>query len=160
MKIRRLDQEELNEMETEFVRFLAANTITGKDWEKLKKEQPEKAEGLIGIFSDIVFEKILKKVEYLEIKSRSEIRTFHCGQDKIKMIGMRIQGESQLDFTKNQSPEQMLSLLKLSNARLQMYQGEKAYTREREIELFEMMEKQGALISKDGNLYKTLEQLK
>ena len=160
MKFRRLDKEELKEMEAEFVRFLASNTITGEDWEKLKKNKPEQAEGLIDIFSDIVFEKILKKVKYLEIKTPVDLRTFHCEAEKIQMIGLRINGESNLDFTQNQNPDQMMALLKDSNAKLQLYKGEKVYKKEREVELFEMMEQQGALISKDGQLFKTLSQIK
>lgn len=159
MKFRRLDQEELSELEPEFIRFLAANTITGDDWEKLKVENLEKAEGLIDIFSDIVFEKILKKIEFLEIKTPSDLRTFHCEAEKIKMIGLKIEGESSVDFTKNQDPTQIMSLLRLSNAKLQLYKGEKTYSKEREVELFELMEQQGALISNDGHLYKTLAQL-
>ena len=159
MKFRRLDKEELQEMEPEFIRFLAANTITGDDWEKLKVENLEKAEGLIDIFSDIVFENILKKIEYLEIKTPNDLRTFHCEAEKIKMIGLKINGESSVDFTKNQDPTQIMSLLRLSNAKLQLYKGEKSYAKEREVELFELMEQQGALISKDGHLYKTLAQL-
>lgn len=159
MKFRRLDKEELQEMEPEFIRFLAANTITGDDWEKLKAENLEKAEGLIEIFSDIVFENILKKIEYLEIKTPNDLRTFHCEAEKIKMIGLKINGESSVDFTKNQDPTQIMSLLRLSNAKLQLYKGEKSYAKEREVELFELMEQQGALISKDGHLYKTLAQL-
>lgn len=160
MKFRRLDKSELEELETEFIRFLAANTVTGEDWKKLKTEDIEKAEGLIEIFSDVVFEKILKKVEYLEIKSPNDIKTFHCLEDKIKMVGMRINGESEIDFTQNQDPQMMGQLLQLSNAKLQLYKGEKAYGKERELELFEMMEKQGALISKDGSLFKTLSNIK
>lgn len=159
MKFRRLTQDELKEMEVEFIRFLAANTVTGADWEKLKKDQPERAEQLIELFSDIVFEKIIGDVRYLEFKTPSDIKTFRCEAEKIYMIGLRINGESSIDFTQDQSPEQMMSLLKLAQAKLQMYQGEKAYSKERAIELFEMMQN-GALISKDGKLYKTLAQLK
>lgn len=159
MKFRRLNAEELKELETEFIRFLASNTVTGDDWEKLKKENPQNANKLIELFSDIVFEKILKDVQYLEFKSPSDLKTFHCGTDKIKLLGLRIEGESTIDFTKNQAPAEMLQLLQASKAKLQLYEGEKAYSKERALELFGMMEN-GALISKDGNLYKMLNGLK
>ena len=70
MDFRRLTNNELEELKTEFVRFLVSNTVTGDDWEKIKKENPERAEGLIEIFSDIVFKKIISKVEYLEMKKQ------------------------------------------------------------------------------------------
>ena len=59
MKFRRLTNEELQELEKEFVQFLVSNTVTADDWEKIKEDNPERAEGLIEIFSDIVFEKVI-----------------------------------------------------------------------------------------------------
>jgi hypothetical protein len=158
MKYRRLDKEELQEMETEFVRFLVANTVTGDDWIKIKAEDPERAEKLIELFSDIVFDKILSKAEYMEFKSKNDIKTFHCLPEKIKLLGIFVEGETQLDFTQNYGPEQMLSLLQLSKANLKMYAAEKSYTKERNLELFNMLEG-GCRISK-GALYQLLENLK
>lgn len=158
MKYRRLNQEELAEVEEEFVRFLVANSITGEDWVKIKEESTEKAERLIEMFSDIVFENVLKKVEHLEYKSRHDIKTFHCLPDKIRLLGLMVEGESKLNFTEDHSPEQMMSLLQLSDAKLKLYEAEKTYSKERELELFEMMEN-GCLISK-GDLYMTLNKLK
>lgn len=158
MKYRRLDKEELQEMETEFVRFLVANTITGDDWIKIKAEDPKRAEKLIELFSDIVFDKILSKAEFMEFKSKNDIKTFHCLPDKIKLMGLFVEGESQLDFTQNYSPEQMMSLLQLSNANLKMYAAEKTYSKERNLELFDMLEG-GCRISK-GALHQLLKSLK
>ncbi len=158
MKYRRLNTEELKEMEPEFVRFLVANTVTGEDWEKIKTENPERAEQLIELFSDIVFDKILTKAEFMQFKSKNDIKTFHCLPDKIKMMGVFVEGNTSLDFTQNFAPEQMMSLLQLSNANLKLYSAEKSYAKERNQELFKMLES-GCLISK-GELYKLLENLK
>ena len=159
MKYRKLNIDELQELETEFIRFLASNTVTGDDWQKLKTEQPQKAEGLIEIFSDIVFDKIIKDIEYLDLKMPQDYRTFHCQKDKIIMLGIKTNGSSGLDFTKNESPAQMMDQIQKSGAQLQLYSGQKAYQPNREQELFKMMEN-GALISKDGAMYHTLEGLK
>lgn len=159
MKYRKLNLDELQELETEFIRFLVSNTITGDDWEKLKTEDPKKAEGLIEIFSDIVFDKIIKGIEYLEVRMPKDYRTFHCLEDKIIMMGIQAQGSSELDFTKNESPGQMMDQIQKAGAKLQLYSGEKAYQPNREQELFRMMES-GALISKDGEMYHTLAGLK
>lgn len=158
MKYRRLNKEELLGLEKEFVQFLSSNTITADDWVKIKEEKPEQAEKLIEIFSDIVFDKILKKVEYLELKSAKNLRTFHCQAEKIYMIGILIEGASELDFTKEVPVPLMLQQLQTSDAALKMFKGEKNYAKNREEELFDLMQ-QGALISKDGVLYKTLAQL-
>lgn len=159
MKYRRLSASELQDLETEFVQFLVANTVTSDDWVKLKEEEPEKAEQLIDLFSDIVFEKVIAGIEYLEVKSPKDLKTFHCQEDKIILLGLRVNGESQLDFTKSPDPQQMMQMLQLSGAKLQLYSAEKAYQPNRNEELFRMMQA-GALISKDGFLYKTLEDMK
>ncbi len=58
-KYRSLSQEELKPLEEDFIKFLAANTVAAEDWDKIKKDDPKKAEGLVEIFSDIVWDKAL-----------------------------------------------------------------------------------------------------
>ncbi|MEM8908753.1 MAG: DUF6495 family protein [Bacteroidota bacterium] len=154
MKYRRLKKDELAELENEFVRFLASQSITGPDWEKMKTERQEQAEGLLDIFSDLVYDKILKDIEYLELKTKADLKTFHCGPDKIIMRGIMVEGHSNIDFTKNHSPEQMIGQMKMSQAELKLYRAEKRYSKAREQELFQMLET-GCLISK-GELFKIL----
>ncbi|MGZ4035866.1 MAG: DUF6495 family protein, partial [Bacteroidia bacterium] len=52
MKYKRLTREELQALEPEFIHFLAAAQVTGKDWEKMKENKLEVAEELIDAFSD------------------------------------------------------------------------------------------------------------
>lgn len=158
MKYRRLTNEELAELETEFVRFLATNSIPAEDWVKMKKHEPKKVNELIDTFSDMVFENILKRVDYLEHRSPKELRLFKCDATKIYLTGLRIEGISTIDFTENLPAETMINRFKeeSSNAILKLYRAEKSYKKERTVELFDMMEK-GALIS-NGTLYNTLNQ--
>ena len=157
MKYRRLKKDELEELKTEFIRFLASHTITGQDWSRLKTEEPQKANELVDIFSDIVFENILKKIEYLEFKSPKDIKVFKCQADKIIMMGIVIEGKTDIDFTKDTEPGSLKEQLHRSGAKVKLYRAEKKYTKERELELFGMME-QGCLIAKE-QLFKTLESL-
>ncbi|MEM1320561.1 MAG: DUF6495 family protein [Bacteroidota bacterium] len=158
MKYRRLNQEELQSLEAEFIRFLSANTVTGPDWEQLKAQAPEKAERLISLFSDIVFDKVLQEVKFLTFKTPKDIKVFQCLADKIVLMGMQIEGESPINFTQDQPPQELMARLMQSNARLSVYTAEKPYTKEREMELFEMMEG-GCLIS-DGTLFAALQAVK
>ena len=158
MKYRRLTIDELEELEPEFIRFLASNSIAGDDWVKMKKENPRKSNEFIDIFSDLIFERILKKLEHLEFKTVNDMKLFHCLEDKIVMMGLFIEGHTTIDFTKPASPEKMLKQLKNSSAQLKLYQAEKQFSKQREMELFEMMEN-GCLISK-GELFHTLQQLR
>ena len=159
MKYRRLSKEELQELESDFVRFLAANHVTADDWVKLKEERPERVEELIGIYSDLVYEKILAKLEYLEYKTPHDIKTFHCQSDKIVLMGIAVKPESGIDFTQNLTSQEMMDALKKSGQDLQIYTAEKGYNGSREGELFQMLES-GCLISKDGHLFKSLSALK
>lgn len=159
MKYRILTTEELAELETEFIRFLVSNTVTGDDWEKIKIENPAKAEGLIEIFSDIVFDKTISKVEYLELKTPKDLKIFQCNKENIELMGLKVEGESVLDFTQEISPEEMMKILQSSDAKLQLYSANKKYKNDdRSQELFQMM-KWGGLIS-DGKLFHLLKTLK
>ncbi|MBK7408137.1 MAG: hypothetical protein IPL49_04660 [Saprospirales bacterium] len=155
MKYRRLTIEELEELRDDLVRFLAANHVTAMDWDKLKKTDPAKVDALLDLFSEMVFEDVLKKVEYMEYKTPKDVKTFHCQPDKVLMLGLMIEGESPLDFTQNQSAQDMMSLMQGSGASLKLYSAEKAYQGSREEELFRMLEN-GCLISREGEMYKLL----
>lgn len=159
MKYRRLTLEELAELEQDFIKFLAANGIPGPEWEKIKAEKPVKANEMIELFSDLIFDKTLEQIEYLEFKTPKDIKTFHCQPDKIIMNGLMIEGDTTIDFTQSQDPQEMSQLLAGSGAKVKLYTAQKAYHPNKKEELFKMMEG-GALISKDGALFKTLESLK
>ena len=92
MKYKRLTNDELAELETEFVRFLATYQINGQEWAKMKENEPQKVEELIEVFSDVVYEKTLTNIEYLEFKTPNDIKTFHCQKDKIVMMGLMVEG--------------------------------------------------------------------
>ena len=155
MKYRRLNSEELQLLEERFVQFLAANTVTGPDWEKIKKEHPERAEGLIELFSDLVFDDTLEKVEYLQHRSASELRCFHCLAEKIIMLGLIAKDAPSFDFRNNATPNEMMKTIKASGGSIQFFSAEKGYKGDRKQELFRMME-HGCLISK-GDVFKALE---
>ena len=67
-KYKCLTADELQNLEKEFINFLASAQITGSDWEKMKKDEVEKVEELIAVFSDLVYEKVLSKIKFLEYR--------------------------------------------------------------------------------------------
>jgi len=154
-----LTKEELEELEPEFVTFLAANGIPADDWVKIKKEDPEKVRKLITIFSDVVFDKILSRVHYLEHRQRDIIRIFRFEEEKVIMNGIRIEGSSAIDFTKNQDTGALIQLFKLSPGKLKIFTADKIYKKDRLQEIFDLMQS-GAQILKDDRLFSTIEQLK
>jgi len=159
MKYRRLSNAELQELEKDFVKFLASNHVTADDWVKLKANNPTKVEELIQIYSDIVFDKTLGNLAYLEFKTPHDIKTFHCQADKMVLMGIAVAPNAGVDFTQDLNSKGIMEKLKASGQDLKIYTAEKAYNGNREKELFQMMES-GCLISKDGYLFKTLATLK
>ncbi len=157
MKYRRLTQEELENFEDEFVQFLSANTITANDWQKLKQKTPEKAEDLIDMFSDIVMEKSLEKVQYLEHRSRNDVKFFECGEEKMILFGLRLDHEIPVDLTDDATIRQLSEEPQRLGDTLKVYRAEKAYKEERNKELFRMLE-QGCRVSRE-DLFKTAREL-
>ena len=94
MKYRVLSTKELEPLKDDFIKFLSANTITGEDWAKIKSNKPNQASKLIEIFSDIVWEKSLEKIKYLEHRDDKYLKVFCCGESKMEMVGFKINGEN------------------------------------------------------------------
>lgn len=94
MQYRRLTGDELQELEKEFVRFLAANGLPAEAWENLKQTNPERVEELIEQFSDIVFEKVLADVQHLEWRKPREVLALHFTPDTIRVNGIFVEGET------------------------------------------------------------------
>lgn len=151
VKYRRLTFDELKELEKEFVEYLVLNGIVAEDWERMKKEEKEKAEKIIDLFSDVIFESILRKVEYLEFREAKEIKTFQCLNDRLVLVGLSAHSQNDADFT---SSSYIQKAIQSPPETLKIYTKEKTYSKSREMELFEMTEA-GATIS-DGHLFKTL----
>lgn len=90
MKYQRLSREQLQEMEPEFVNFLASQSITAEEWRQIKEDRPEVAEQEIDVFSDLIWEGILGRVEYLENIGPHHLHLFHTGDKQMRLIAVRI----------------------------------------------------------------------
>jgi len=150
MRFRRLTTKELDILEKDFISFLASNTITAGDWEKLKVEENEQAEDLINMFSDIVLETSLKKVHFVEHCSKSELMFFKCNPKEIILIGLRSKN-SEIDLSE-------MDLGQLKTEMTASFSTQKKYSKNREEEVFDMLN-QGCSIS-DGKLFEALMNMK
>lgn len=154
MKYKRLESAELKELEKEFIHFLSSAQITGSDWEKMKVNELEKAEELIDVFSDLVYEKVMSKIDYLEYRDNKSLNLFHFTNDKIVLVGLRVKDNNSLDFMKenvfegwNQSNMNSVNLVKT----------EKGYSKDRGLEVFELLQA-GCFIT-DSKLFNLLKAL-
>jgi len=153
-KYRLLTNQELVEMKTEFVNYLVINGITADDWKKLLAEEPAKAQEVVDLFSDVVFEKILRKVNFILKQGKREIIAFHCMEESIEMCGLVAGPDLDVDFTDN---EAIAKLIVNPIKGLETIHSEKAYSKVRELEIFELTQK-GGLIS-DGNVFNALKSI-
>lgn len=149
-KYRLLNNEELKGLEKEFIEYLVLNGIAADDWLKMKTNETENANQIIDLFSDVVFEKILRGIKHLEIYETKSVRSFKCDQEEIEMIIMEVEYNG-ADFN---NPDFIAKAMTNPPEDLLIYKTEKPYQKAREAEIFEMIEK-GCLIS-NGKLHQTL----
>ncbi len=146
-KYRLLTTEELATLEKEFIDFLVVNGITAPDWKEMKEQRPEDAEQMLVLFSDVVFEGIMRKTQFLEYWEPSGIKTFHCLQEEVVLVGVEAKPGTTFDFMKTP-----LQDIFQNSSRLSIYESKKPYAMTRELEIFKMMQK--GCQRTDGDLYK------
>ena len=148
-KYKRLTPAELQELEKEFIDFLVVNGITADDWTKLKAKDLEKANKIIDHFSDVVWTGVLRKTQFLELRSAQEIKTFQCLEDKMILMALKIKDPA-IDLSTKEGYDKVQTNM----PETEMYTSEKKYKFAREEELFQMIQN-GCYIS-DGKLFKAI----
>ncbi len=148
---RLLTIEELTELEKEFIEYLVLNGITAEDWVKMKAEDKAGTERVIELFSDVVFEGILRKVNYLEYRAENFVHAFQTLPDKLVLVAMESEDEENVNFLDNAFIQEATIN---PPEKLYVRTSSKPYSKRRELELFDMIQA-GCTIS-DGGLFKAL----
>lgn len=149
MKYTRLTKEQLEELHQEFINFLATQSITAAEWESIKREKPEVAEEELDIFSDLIWEGVLDKVNYLEHFSVNQMFLFYIDQVKINLIAVKIEKDD-IDI---RTPSGYQWLQKnLMDDSVNLYTSSKVLKEDRNKDIFALIQ-QGAVITK-GDLYR------
>ncbi|QMU66734.1 MAG: hypothetical protein GKR88_14555 [Flavobacteriaceae bacterium] len=148
MKYRQLSKEQFESLHKEFAQFLATQKIDVKEWEIIKVKKPSLVEEELNVYSDLVWEDVLHKVQYLEHFSKKSLNLFECGKTVIKRIVITI--HSDIDLFTEEGYRWLLHHPK--DASVTYLTGEKKYTPERNTELFSLIEK-GSIIT-EGRLFK------
>lgn len=143
---RLLSSEELMDFKEDFIKYLVVNGIDADQWEQLLSTDAEKAEKIVDLFSDVVFEKVMRGVRFLEIRSKGYVQAIQCLDDRMIMVAVSAKG-LEIDFATT-------DLTSTDISGFDIHKGEKGYGRRRELELFELTEK-GYEIS-SGDLFKSL----
>ncbi|MGB1040632.1 MAG: DUF6495 family protein [Flavobacteriales bacterium] len=148
---RRLTLKELELFEQEFREYLAVNGIDASAWKQIKDNDPNKVDEHISVFSDVIYNSVLAKMEYVEYATDNDIKYFYYGKEKAELIGLE---SNEVSFTK---PEEVIKAIENKKASIRSYRTSKNYTKKREEELFAML-KNGCQPS-DGKMFKLLEKL-
>jgi hypothetical protein len=154
MKYERLTKEQFEELHQEFINFLATQSITAEEWNDIKKHKPEVAEEELDIFSDLVWEGVLKKVEYLEHISSQHMFLFHFTETEIELIKIQIRHPN-IDITTKEGYDWLQKNFLEDD--VEIHQATKALSDDRNKDIFALI-KQGANITK-GQLFKYFDNL-
>lgn len=148
MKYARLTKEQFEEMHQEFINFLASQSITAEEWQEIKVNKPEVAEQELDVFSDLVWEGVLNKVEYLEHFSPNQIFLFQITAATINLIAIKIENEF-IDLRTKEGYSWLQE--NLLDESVNIYTSTKAISDDRNKDIFALIH-QGANITK-GELY-------
>ncbi len=152
MKYTRLTKQQLEELQPEFINFLATQSITGSEWQQIKENKPAVAEQELDVFSDLIWEGVLHKVSYLENVSAKQMHLFDCADKEMKLISVKVMNPDidlttkvGFDWFKKNWQSDFVEYLTAS----------KAYGADKNVDKFGLI-RQGAVITK-GDLYRWFE---
>lgn len=148
MKYRRLSQEELEPLKEEFLKYLLVANITPERWEKMKAEKDEKCKEHLDIFSDLVFEKILDQIQFIDRILPQRIELYQCQKEQCLLYALEAKDGEDLQFDKD-------NLESLDLSKLHCIQGKKTMGEDRKKDIFDLLHQEHAYIS-DGALFKRL----
>lgn len=146
MKYRVLTKEELEPLNEEFLKYLLVANITPQNWEVLKKDDIKKAEYHIEVFSDMVLDKILSSVSFVDVILNDRIEVYQFLKEKAYIFAIENKVKGNFDFTSQ-------TLKKLDLKQVNIIKGEKQFNEDRELEIFKILQKENASIS-NGDLFK------
>ena len=153
MKYSRLTKEQLEELHQEFINFLATQSITVDEWNDIKQNKPEVAEEELDIFSDLVWEGVLGKIEFLENISPQRIYLFKLSETNMHVIAVTLKNE--VDLTSPGGFEWLRENLMDEN--VEFFQANKTYSEDKNLDKFQLIQ-QGSVITK-GDLFRFFDNL-
>jgi hypothetical protein len=152
VKYRRLSKEELELLEDSFIRFLAAQSITGEDWKSIQKNDVERHQELIDKFSDVVIEKTLHNVKILEQRTTKRALFFRFEEEKVSLFGIEFESELPFGLDEGFSLADLQNAMEEKDSNYSLLSGTKAYDEDKLQEAFKFLQ-EGAQIPSDENLF-------
>ena len=151
MKYTRLTKEQFEALHQEFTTFLATQSIDKAEWDAIKQDKPAVAEQELDVFSDLIWEGVLSKAQFLEHFSKNHIFLFECFDTEIQSIVLKSLSP-EVDFLTKEGLQWLSD--NLFTESIEMKTGKKQFADERNGSLFQLIQ-QGAFLS-DGQLYQQI----
>nr|WP_299204980.1 DUF6495 family protein [uncultured Brumimicrobium sp.] len=154
MKYTRLQLQDLKDLEKEFVEFLVLNGIPAEDWEKMKKNDVEKVEGIIDQFSDVIWESVLRKTEMVELRRKDTLTVCRVVEGELSTLVIKTY-DGDIDLTQANEVENALSDLENYEVNVRVDKITKPVTEQ----LFELLQI-GFYITKNEKYKEVIDKLK
>lgn len=143
MKYARLTQEQFKELHEEFSFFLASQSIDKNKWDKLKSLNSDIVGEEMDLFSDMVWDRTLEKVEYLENLSENHLFLFKRQKQSIDLILIKSKGNTP-SLLAEDGWQWLIKNLKHSS--ITVFQSSKFINEDCKLKMFDLI-KNGASIS-------------
>lgn len=154
MKYTRLTKEQFEELNKEFINFLASQSITAEEWQDIKQNRPNVAEQELDVFSDLVWEGVLGQAQYVENISPQHIYLFHFEEEVIELVGLKLLNEA-IDLTTAEGFGWLRE--NLMDDAVELFTANKEYSEDKILDKFTLIQ-QGGHITK-GELFRYFEKL-
>lgn len=152
-KYRFLSDEELKGFEDEFKQFLIANGLHKEEWEAMNKNDPDKAIDIVGLFSDLILDKVYDKTEFVLHCSDKQIMAFKFTKEKALLLAVEYKGDDVIDT------ERPLEFIKNNASEMLIYGTSKTFNasdRNKEVNLLV----QGGAVASDNSVFDFLAEIK
>jgi len=154
MKYSRLTKEQFDSLSQEFINFLATQSITAKEWESIKTNEPKVAEQELDIFSDLVWEGVLSKAEYLENISAQQLFLFRIGEAAMDLIVVKATN-LEVDISTKEGYTWLQE--NFASDEVAFFTATKDFSEDNKLDIFSLIQ-QGAVITK-GELYQFFQEI-
>ena len=145
-KYRLLTDEELNSFEKEFVQYLVVNGIDADSWEKLKVDEVDKANEIIDLFSDVIFENLMRKTKHILRLQGQFIFSFFYDEEQANLLIAEYGGKEQIGF---KDLEELKNFVEENQTLFSVSLQTKSYEGARELEVFKLLDN-GCLVDRIG----------
>lgn len=145
MKYRMLTKEEMQVFDDDFKHFLIVNGVSNEEWIEMNRSNIEKATSLVELFADTVFQKVYEKIKFVEHRSDASCMVFKLNKENIELISINRTSEE----VSLSTPEGIHEALVKYPELLTVFKTEKTYSKERELEIHEMIS-QGCVNSSEA----------